>query len=214
MRRDDLDGPANANPQAVDGRCTVSFLKLVVSFAPWIAFLIIAKDTMHRVEVGLVVALGLTVLMAVLRLHRGIIMWVGLAFFSGAAIAIIGFHNLWAIEHLGVLANGALAIGSWTTLLTGKPFTLEYARQHADPSKWDDPRFIRTNELITAAWASVFTFNTVVAWLLMKHLLLPEWASHTLSYAALVGAAAFTSWYPGYVRKRAGSAQDSPAGAV
>lgn len=185
----------------------MSFLKLVVSFAPWIAFLIIAKDTLQRVEIGLVVALALTVLMAVLRLHRGIIMWVGLVFFTGATVAVLGFHNLWTIRHLGVLANGALAIGSWTTLLIGKPFTLEYARQHTDPAKWHQPLFIRTNEILTAAWASVFTFNAVVAWLLMKHLLLPEWACHTLSYAALVGAAAFTSWYPNYVRKKAGSTE-------
>ncbi|GLP82446.1 hypothetical protein TUM20984_38660 [Mycobacterium antarcticum] len=46
---------------------TVSFLKLVVSFAPWIAFLILARDTMHRVEIGLVVALGLTVLTRIFR---------------------------------------------------------------------------------------------------------------------------------------------------
>lgn len=189
----------------------MSFLKLVVSFAPWIAFLIIAKDTMHRVEIGLVVALGLTVLMAVLRLHRGIIMWVGLLFFTGATIAVLGFGDLWTIRHLGVLANGALAIGAWTTMLIGKPFTLEYARQHTDPSRWKHPLFIRTNEILTAVWASVFTFNTVVAWLLMKHLLLPEWASHTLSYAALIGAAAFTSWYPGFVRSRAASVQDTAA---
>jgi len=184
----------------------VSFPKLVVSFAPWIAFLIIAKDTMFRVEIGLVVALALTVLMAAFRLHRGVIMWVGLVFFAGATVAVLGLHNLWTIRHLGVLANGALAIGSWTTLLIGKPFTLEYARQHTDPSKWNHPLFIRTNEVLSTAWASVFTFNTVVAWLLMKHLLLPEWAAHTLSYAALVGAAAFTSWYPGHVRKAAGAA--------
>lgn len=189
----------------------MSFLKLVVSFAPWIAFLVIAKDTMHRVEIGLVVALALTVLMAALRLHRGIIMWVGLVFFTGATVAVLGFHNLWTIKHLGVLANGALAIGSWTTLMIGKPFTLEYARQHTDPSKWNHPLFIRTNEILTAAWASVFTFNTVVAWLLMKHVLLPEWACHTMSYAALVGAAAFTSWYPGHVRKTAASVQDAAA---
>ncbi|GLP77138.1 hypothetical protein TUM20983_42480 [Mycobacterium antarcticum] len=189
----------------------MSFLKLVVSFAPWIAFLILARDTMHRVEIGLVVALGLTVLMAALRLHRGIIMWVGLMFFAGATVAVLGFHNAWVIRHLGVLANVALAIGSWTTLLIGKPFTLEYARQHTDPSKWNSPLFIRTNEQLTAVWASVFTVNTLVAWLLMKHLLLPEWASHALSYAVLVGAATFTSWYPGHLRKRVASQHDIPA---
>ena len=106
-----------------------------MSFAPWIAFLIIARDTLHRVEFGLLAALILSVVMAVLKLHRGIIMYVGLIFFTGATIAVLGFENVWTIRHLGVLANGALAIGAWITLLINKPFTLEYARAHTDPAK-------------------------------------------------------------------------------
>lgn len=184
----------------------MSFLKLLLSFAPWIAFLIIARDTLLRVEIGLVVALVVSIVMAVLRLHRGIIMYVGLIFFTGATIAVLGFENIWTIRHLGVLANGALAIGSWITLLINKPFTLEYARQHTDPAKWNDPVFIRVNELLTAVWASTFTFNTVIAWALMEHLM-PEWACHTFTYAALIAAAGFTSWYPAHLRSKAVKAQ-------
>jgi hypothetical protein len=180
----------------------VSLVKLLVSFAPWIAFLIIARGTLERVEIGLVAALVLSVVMAALKLHRGIIMGVGLVFFTAATVAVLGFHNIWTIRHLGVLANGALALGSWITLAIGKPFTLEYARAHTDPSKWNDPLFIRVNVLLTSVWASVFTFNTVLAWALLKHLL-AEWACHTFSYAALVSAAVFTSWYPTYVRAKA-----------
>jgi hypothetical protein len=184
----------------------MSFVKLLLSFAPWIAFLIIAKDTMARVEIGLIAALVLSIVMAVLKLHRGIIMWVGLLFFTAATIAVLGFHNIWTVRHLGVLANGALALGSWITLAIGKPFTLEYARAHTDPSKWNDPVFIRVNVQLTSVWASVFTFNTAIAWALTKHIL-PESIGHTLSYAALIGAAAFTSWFPNHVRgKMAGNA--------
>mgnify|MGYP000983143090 CR=1 FL=1 len=141
----------------------MTFVKLLLSFAPWIAFLIIARDTLHRVEIGLVAALILSVVMAGLKLHRGIIMYVGVTFFTGATIAVLGFHNMWTIRHLGVLANGALAIGSWVTLLIGRPFTLDYARQHTDPAKWHDPVFIRVNELLTSVWAATFTANTVIA---------------------------------------------------
>ncbi|AQT80597.1 hypothetical protein B1R94_17005 [Mycolicibacterium litorale] len=180
----------------------MSFLKLLLSFAPWIAFLIIARDTMAQVELGLLVALMLSVLMAILKLHRGIIMWVGLVFFAGATVAVLGFHDVWTVRHLGVLANGALALGSWITLAIGRPFTLEYARAHTDPAKWTDATFIRVNVLLTSVWASVFTINTGFAWAQMAGLL-PQWACHSASYAALIGAAAFTSWYPGHVRARA-----------
>lgn len=180
----------------------MSFVKLLLSFAPWVAFLIIARDSLARVEIGLLVALGLSVAMAALKLHRGIIMWVGLVFFTAATVAVIGFHDMWTVRHLGVLANGALALGAWATLLIGRPFTLEYARQHTDPAKWHDPLFIRVNVLLTAVWAMTFTVNTALAWVLMKRLW-PEWVCHTASYVALIAAAAFTSWYPAQVRRRA-----------
>lgn len=140
----------------------MSFVKLLLSFAPWLAFLIIARGSIARVEIALVVALALSVVMAALKLHRGIIMWVGLVFFTAATIAVVGFHNMWTIRHLGVL-------------------------------------FIRVNVLLTAVWAATFTVITGLAWLLMKRLW-PEWACHTASYAALIAAAAFTSWYPAHVR--------------
>lgn len=178
-------------------------MKLVLGFAPWIAFLVIARDTLLRVEIGLVVALALAVLMAVLRLHRGVIMWVSLVFFGAATVAVFGFGNMWVVEHLGVLANGALALAAWATIVMRRPFTLDYARQQTDPAKWHAPLFIRVNYQLTAVWAAVFTFNTLLAWPAVDKALHPSWVGHTLSYVALVGAAVFTSWYPGLVRRRA-----------
>ncbi len=178
----------------------MSFLKLLISFAPFIAFLIIAKGTLLRVEIGLVVALSLAVLLALVRLNRGIIMWISLAFFTGGSIAVLGFHSIWTVRHLGVLTSGALAIAAWISLLIRKPFTLDYARQNTEPALWDDPGFIRTNVRITTAWAAAFTFNAALAWTVLRHLL-PEWAGQVLNYTALVAAAAFTSWYPVHVRR-------------
>lgn len=188
----------------------MSFLKLLISFAPWIAFLVIARDTLTRVEIGLVAALALSVVMAALKLHRGIIMWVGLTFFTAATVAVLGFHDMWTVRHLGVLANGALAVGAWGTLAIGKPFTLEYARAHTDPSKWSDPLFVRVNVQLTSAWATAFTLNTVAAWVQMKHLW-PEWLCHAVSYTVLVATAALTSWYPGHVRRKLAANVTGPA---
>ena len=35
----------------------LDFLKLILAFAPWIAFLIIARDSLFRLKLGLVIAL-------------------------------------------------------------------------------------------------------------------------------------------------------------
>ncbi len=177
------------------------FVKIILAFAPWIAFLIIAQGSLFRLQLGLVVALALSVLMGVLRLHRGVILWAGLSFFAGATIAVVVLDNIWTAQHMGVLANGALAASSWATIAIGKPFSLDYAREHSDPALWERPDFIRANVVITALWAMTFTANAALAWGKIVHFLLPGWGYEAVSYTLLVGTAAFTTWYPKYLRR-------------
>jgi hypothetical protein len=179
----------------------LAFAKLLVAFAPWLAFLFIAHDTLWRVKVGLLVALVLSVAMGVLKLHRGIILWVGLVFFGAATLAVIAFDDMWTVGHLGVLANGALAAGAWATVAIGKPFTLDYAREHVDPALWNEPHFVRSNMLITSVWATTFTVNATLAFVKMERIVLPDLACELLSYALLIGTAVFTVWYPSHLRR-------------
>jgi len=178
----------------------MGFLKLLLAFAPWLSFLIIAHGSMFRLELGLGIALALSILMGVLRLHRGVILWVGLAFFCLAAVLVIGFKNMWTVQHMGVLANGALGIATWIGVVTRKPFTLDYAKDHADPSLWNTPAFLRANMIITSAWGSAFTCNALLAWLKMKQFAFSEMTYELLSYTVLVGVAVFTQWYPAHLR--------------
>ncbi len=180
------------------------FLRLVAGFAPWIAFLLIAQGSLLRVKIGLAAALAFSIIMGVLGLHRGIILWAGLAFFAVAAVAIIGFDSLWMLRHLGVLANGTLALAAWATIAAGRPFTLDYARQHTDPALWRAPAFIRANVVIASVWAAVFAVNTLLAFVRMlaggsgAH----GWIFDVASHGLLVATAAFTAWYPGFLRRR------------
>lgn len=179
------------------------FLRLILGFAPWLAFLIIAHGSLFSLKLGLVVALALSIVMAITRLHRGIIMWVGLIFFSAAVLLVVGLNTLWTVRYMGVLASGVLSISSWTTLLIGRPFTLDYARQHVDPALWNDPRFLSVNRRLTAAWGVAFTINALLAFGKMHRFAMEPLGYELLSYACLVGTALFTSWYPGHVRRRA-----------
>lgn len=180
----------------------MGFLKLIVSFAPWLCFLIIAQGSLFRLKLGLAVALGLSVVMGVARLHRGIILWVGLAFFTFALVAVDLFENMWIVRHMGILANGALAAGTWLTIALRKPFTLDYAREHVDPSTWNSPAFLRVNMLIASVWGAAFTVNAALAWGKMESLTLPEYGYELVSYAVLIGTAMFTTWYPGHLRRK------------
>lgn len=182
-------------------------LKPLAPWVPWLAFLLIAHGSMGRVGAGLVVALVAGVVLAAMRLYRGVLMWTGLLFFTLALIAVFGLHSTWFLKHLAVIANGMLAVAAWGGLLVGRPFTIEFAREHTDPARWNDPLFIRVNQVITAAWAAVFTFNAAVAWMQMRHPL-PVWAAYAVPFGALLAATLFTSWYPLRVRRRARPTDD------
>jgi hypothetical protein len=180
----------------------MAFLKLLLAFAPWLSFLVIAHGGITRLKIGLAVALALSVVMGLARLHRGIILWVGLVFFTYATAAVFLFEDMWTIRHMGILASGALAAGAWLTVALGKPFTLDYAREHTDPSLWNHPDFIRTNVLLTSVWASTFTLNVALAWGKMHEFLLSELAYELVSYSFMIGTALFTTWYPETQRRK------------
>lgn len=179
----------------------MSFFKMLLSFAPWICFLIIAHDTMFRLKLGIIVAAVMSVVMAVTKLHRGVIMWVGILFFLYAIVAVGFLNDLWTVRYMGVLANGALAAGVWVGIVTKRPFTLEYAREHTDPSLWENPVFLNNNYFLTTVWAVVFTINAALAWQRSIRPALPGWEYETISYSLLVSAMFVSNWYPKYAKK-------------
>lgn len=186
------------------------FLKLILGFAPWLAFLIIAHDSLFRLKLGLVVALVLSLIMGILRLHRGIILWVGLAFFSSATVAVVFLENMWTVRYMGILSHGALAIATWYTLAVKRPFTMDYARAHTDPSIWNHPEFLRTNMIVTLVWALCFTGGALVAWIKMEWRGLPDWEYELVSYALMFFGVVFTNAYPAFVRQKRIKALDNP----
>lgn len=184
----------------------MSFFKMLLTFAPWIAFLVIANGSMFRLKMGIIVAIVLTVIMIITKLHRGVIKWVGVLFFSYAFVAVVLRDSMWAVKYMGVLANGALAVGTWVGIVLKKPFTLEYAREYTDPSLWSSPSFLRTSYLLAMIWAVVFSINTVLAWQKSVHPTLHSWGYEAISYTLLVAAMFVSTWYPKYVRRKRESA--------
>ena len=178
------------------------FFKMLLVFAPWIAFLVIANGSLFRLKLGIGVAAVLTVVMVVTRLHRGAIIWVGIVFFSYALVTVVVLDNMWTAIHMGILANGALAAGTWMSIVLKRPFTLEYAREHTEPSLWNSPSFLRTNYILTSMWAVTFTINAGLSWQRRVRPMMPGWAYEITSYFLLVLASVMSPWYPQYVRRR------------
>jgi hypothetical protein len=140
----------------------------------------------------------------------------GAVFFG--AMAIVGlfatdneirFLELWS----GELTNISLAGFAWLTLLVCKPFTEAYAKDTTPPEHWDSPLFKRINDVITAAWASAFTFAAAAGFIgaLVLHDAGNFWTGWILQLAAIFAAVSFTEFYPDYATAKFDLADGEPA---
>jgi hypothetical protein len=81
-------------------------------------------------------------------------------------------------------------------MLIGKPFTLQYAREQVGRDLWATPAFVRTNYVITAAWAVAFVVMVIADLVLIYMPDLPPRFGIIATVTAIVGAVKFTGWYP------------------
>ena len=63
--------------------------KLILAFAPWLAFWFISGPSILRLYIALFVAAALVIIMAITKLHKGAILWAGYVFFSFALVTVV-----------------------------------------------------------------------------------------------------------------------------
>ena len=177
-------------------------IKLLLSFAPWIAFLVLAGHSLLRLDIALIVAAVLVVVMALTGLHRGAVLWAGYLFFGAAILFVVVLKNMWFISHLGILANGTLFSTAFLGMIFGKPFTEDYARDEAPREIWETAEFVRANYAMTSVWSLVFLLNlgsSIVDF--YDHHEIPGWCFTVFNYSMLVGGIAYTSAYTKYLHR-------------
>src|SRR5664280_456176 len=100
---------------------------LIIAFLPWILFGLLS----HRYPMAaLVVALAITAVQVLVhRRNPKLLELISFGFFSFDFVALYFLH--WAAigHHQGLLVHLILAATAWGSLLAGRPFTLQYARE-------------------------------------------------------------------------------------
>ncbi len=135
-------------------------LKLTLAFSPWIAFWVISMGhSILSLQIGILAAALLVGVMGVTRLHRGAILWAGVVFFVFALVSVAWLKNEWVIRHVGILASGTLFVATALSIVFGRPFTEDYARDHVPKELWDSPAFIRGSYTVTSVWELIFLGN-------------------------------------------------------
>ena len=95
--------------------------------------------------------------------------------------------------------GGVLAI-ALTSLVILLPFTLQYAREAVEPEILAQPRFLRTNYVLTSVWTAAFVLMLVADIVAVYWPELPLWSCAAIAFAARNAAVYFTRWYPKRVR--------------
>ncbi|MCR0981483.1 hypothetical protein [Roseomonas populi] len=178
---------------------------ILLAFAPFIAFAVISN---HAGPLPALLAGAAVAAFLVFRARRQgtgmrilevgtCILFVAVAAYtwlSGGALSIIATR---LVIDAGLLAIVLLSIA------LGRPFTMSYARESVPREHWDSPGFLRTNNIISAAWALAFAVMVAAEAALLLVPGLPTNAGVVVIVLALAGAILFTKSYAASRRQRA-----------
>ena len=187
---------------------------ILLAFAPFIAFAIVDRliGPTEGLAAGALVAAALVIRDALTAGRTPKLLEIGtLLLFGGLALyAVFGVAD-WSVIAVRLCVDAGLLLIVLVSILIGRPFTLQYAREQRAPELWASPEFLRTNMIISAAWALAFGVMVLAEVALLYRPGLPPRAGVAAIVLALVGAVKFTGWYPEYISRTA-KARDGASG--
>ncbi|RMF37326.1 MAG: NAD(P)/FAD-dependent oxidoreductase [Chloroflexi bacterium] len=190
---------------------------IFIAFIPWIAYWVLAGMgwVLPGVIAALIGALGLNLY----RLRTGnpkLMDGVTLAFFALHLLFTGGLGSRLFLIYGGGLVYLALALMAWGSLAARTPFTYQYARDDWPREYWQHPLFRRTNEIITLAWAVIFTLGVALNAAALK------WPAYKITLAMVIPAILLVPgvllslylprWFPRHALAREIERRDRPFG--
>ncbi|MGE0383066.1 MAG: hypothetical protein AB7O90_19730 [Hyphomicrobium sp.] len=149
---------------------------LFTAFLPWIFFASLYGTNSLMMLIACLGALLLMVVLNFRELRKGFILpWGSVIVF--ALLAINSQLTLWpwGQAHASLLANSALAAIVLFSMVIGKPFTLQYAREQAPPERWHHPLFLKINWVLTSIWAVLLIIMALPSYFLTQQQIAHSW---------------------------------------
>lgn len=175
---------------------------MLMAFAPFIAFAVLT----HLVGPAGALAAGAAVSAALIL--RDILRGSGVKILEAGTFVLFGGLALytflvgadWSVIGVRLFVDAGLLLVVLASMAVGQPFTQQFAREHVSPSLWQSPQFIRTNYVITGAWALAFALMVAAEAALLYLPAMPHQLGILAIILALVGAFKFTGWYPQHAK--------------
>ncbi len=175
----------------------------LLGWAPWIALSVLVGP--GRFIFSVLVSLAMSVAFIALDRLRGrhlkvlnVVDAASLLAFLVMGLAVSAATSRWLETWFGEISNLAFVVVCLVSLLASRPITLQYTRETMSRSRWNDPRFLHLNYVITVVWTVAFLVAGLAA--LHGDAVLHNnnnlWTGWVIQLAAELAAAQFTIWYP------------------
>jgi hypothetical protein len=175
----------------------------LVGLSPWILYSIVEGE--GRLELSAALALGLAVVILFVNWFRGsspkMLEFSDVVYFAGLAV-LVAFASegtrTWLELWGGEVANVALFLLVFGTVVVRRPFTLQYARESTPEEYWHTPQFLHVNYVITWAWVAAFFIEAASGLFgdAVLHNSNNIWTGWIIQTFPMIVAAQFTIWYP------------------
>ena len=181
--------------------------KFLLGFLPWILFLILPTESWEQLERAVAICLAISVIFGWKELRKGFILqWASIMFFLVCTVSFYGFKWIWLAQHMAIISNGFLTGIIWLTVLMGKPFTLQYAREELPKEQWDNVDMIRGCRFIAVFWGALLLVPTVFsAFRLFYPAALPNSFYSYLSPLCIIIGVSYTTLYKHKKREQRGA---------
>ncbi len=171
---------------------------ILLAFAPFLVFLVLERTI--GVSTGLMVAAVVAAILVARDVlgNKGIkVLDIGtLILFGGLAIYARAVNPEWSVIAVRMRVDVGLLLIVLASIALRRPFTMQYAREQVPQEFWNTPEFVRTNYVITGAWAAAFAVMVAAEAALLYLPGMPPRVGILITVLAIVGAVKFTSWYP------------------
>jgi hypothetical protein len=173
-----------------------------LGFLAWIVYGVLGLPAYWRMAscAGLVIMLAVVATEVRTRSVK-IIDCTSLGFFCFAIIVLVSAGEGNFSRYQGIFGWGLFAVVAWMAMIAEVPFRLPYARDRAPHELWNDALFRRVHIRVSLAWASIFTFNTLLAAIELQ-------VGHRLLLALIIPSTSmflgftFTVLYPTFARRQ------------
>ena len=137
--------------------------KILISFLPLFSFWFISLGhSMIRLQIGTYTGSALLIVMVFMRLSRGMIMWGMAIYFAIVLIFALWLKNVFVIQYQGVLPGAILFIVAMLSMIVGRPFVQDYAREGIAQEQQESVQFVRSCFKMTSFWASIFLLSALI----------------------------------------------------